>query len=212
MHCWNHWCSLRRLFVLVHHLEIKVALVEVLLQLEVVGQALAKGWAAVWVVAHEHHALLLLDAAKLGDSLVALAALMELLARMPPHVQIEVCVLGECLATVGVSMHLGVLRVQFLEMVQVQRDVEALAALVALKRLLFGVPLDVVSPVALLAHVAGELALALVDLLACGDAGRFLLPKSFSGCGNAFTSSAQGSCSTSFAWVSRVWVLVVPVV
>lgn len=164
------------------------------------------------VVTHEHHALVLLDAAKLGDSLVVLAALIGLFARMPPHVRIEVCLLGECLATVGASMHLGVLRVQLLEMVQVQRDIEALAALVALKRLLFGVPLDVVSPVALLAHVAGELALALVDLLACGDVGRFLLPVSFSDCGNAFTSSAQGSCSTSFAWVSRVWVLAIPVV
>lgn len=109
MHCWNHWCRLRHLFVLVRHFEIQMALMDVLLQLEVVGQALAKGWAAVRVVTHEHHALALLDAATLGDSLVALAALIGLLARMPPHVRIEVCLLGECLATVGASMHLGVL-------------------------------------------------------------------------------------------------------
>lgn len=121
--------------------------------------------------------------------------------------------LGERVATVDAGMHPGVLRVQLLVTVQVQRDVEAPASLVALKRLLFGayahVPLDIVGLVASLSHVARELPSSLVDPLTRHDAGRFLLPEHFSGCSNALRSSPQGSCLISSAWVFHVWVLVV---
>lgn len=145
-----------------------------LLQFEVVRQALAAVRAVVRVLARVHHAFVLPHAAKLGEALVALAALKGPLARMRTQVRLEVRLLSECLAAVGAGVHLGFPCVHLPVALHVGVNIEALAAQVALVRFLIRVyalvPLDSAGPgEALLAHVARERALARVDPLVQRD-------------------------------------------